>query len=249
MNILSYKLLNNKNNYSVIAKLCLFNNLIWKIKRRDIPILSEVLDVFADLKNVFSNDIRKNTIIYYNITKYNEEKLINCQFEIFKILVYQLMNKIKEIVKFQEEKKSDNKLTLERTPSNISENDFQIILRKIMDYFIEINEESLFYDDMILFFYKILVNSDIIQRFMIKIYPNAINKIINIAFGNYNNINSNTKLIMIKLLCQIIKNINEDNLDDFSEIIQNYENINLITKNPIIFLYEKLLKLLNNSRY
>ena len=77
--------------------------------------------------------------------------------------------------------------------------------------------------------------------------PNVIRQIIEISFNKDLNIKYNTKLIMIKLLCQIIEDIKEDDFEYFSKSIQYLEKGNLIIKNPLNYLIEKLLKELKDK--
>ena len=121
-----------------------------------------------------------------------------------------------------------------------------------MSYFVDLEPDHVYYHDLILFFYKILINSDILFPYILEINPNVINKIMKISFDIENKDiidfkSINTRLIMIKLLCKIIENITEDNLENLSKSIQNIENSNLIIQNPFIYLYEKILKDLNND--
>ena len=248
LNILSNKIINEQNNYSFNTKISLTENLIWKIKKRDFHIILEIMKIFEDIKQ----EKKKNNSEYlfnfsvsniYNVNYFNEKKNVDCKFEVFKILVYQIINIIKDILKFK--KVSEKDLSLERNISKISENDFEKIFEKIISYFVEITPECIYYDDLILFFYKMFINSEILLKFIFQTFPDVIMKIINISFDK--NININTRLIMIKLLCQIIENIKEDNLDDLSLILQNNNNKNVIIKNPIIYLYEYIIKELNDD--
>ena len=193
-----------------------------------------------DLFQLESNNI-------YNVKYYNEEKKIICKFEVFKILIYQIMKIIKELYEYKYEKEKENKLSLERTPSNVSVNDCDRIFEKIISFFFYISPQCELYDDIILYFYKLFINSGILIKIIIKSYSNVVMKILRLSFESNNNINNNIKLIMLKLLCQIIENINEDNLEDFSDIIQNFENKNTILSNPLLYLCEKLINVINDN--
>ena len=213
LHILSYKNINNQNKYSIITQISLTESLMWKIKGRSFPVLNEIMKVFEDIKNINNEQnlfIFENNNIY-NINYYNKRKLIEIKFEVFKILVSQIIDKIKEILIFKKENK--NKLSIERDPSNISNDDFKNICIIIFSYFTDIKQESLLYYEIILFFYKIFINSDMMINFILEKYPKVISKIINIALNinelniknkneNYiNNREQNNRLIMIKLLC------------------------------------------------
>ena len=94
--------------------------------------------------------------------------------------MYQIINIIKDILKFKKVNEKD--LSLERNISKISENDFEKIFEKIISYFVEITPECIYYDDLILFFYKIFINSEIILNFIVQTFPDVIMKIISIFF-------------------------------------------------------------------
>ena len=249
--ILSFKLTDNKNNFSILTQISMTENLIWKMRKRNFPILLEIMKAFEELKTEKqkNDDIFKFGITFdkiYNVNYFNKEKKLECKFNVFKILVYQIINVIKQFLKDKEEK--DSKLNLERNPSVLLEIDFRKILKNILSFFVDINPKCIHYHDLILFFYKIFVNSDILLNYIWKIEPNVISKIIKISFDLSNNkiikIN-NTRLIMIKLLCKIIENINEDNLDQLSKCIENIENQNSSILNPLLYIYNKVLNDLN----
>ena len=255
LHILSYKNINNQNKYSIITQISLTESLMWKIKGRSFPVLNEIMKVFEDIKNINNEQnlfIFENNNIY-NINYYNKRKLIEIKFEVFKILVSQIIDKIKEILIFKKENK--NKLSIERDPSNISNDDFKNICIIIFSYFTDIKQESLLYYEIILFFYKIFINSDMMINFILEKYPKVISKIINIALNinelniknkneNYiNNREQNNRLIMIKLLCKILENINNENVEDLLDSIniKNYES-------PLLYLSEKLLDIIINNK-
>ena len=268
LNIISNKVIDRKNNYSVLTKISLIENLIFKIRERDFPILYDIMIIFEEIKNMklrnnngnkndenlLSIDIKNNS---HNIIIFNEKTYVKYQFNIFTILVNQIINTIKNLLKNKMENK--DKLLLKSNFSNILENDFAKILKKIVTFFVDINQELFYYYDIILMFYKIFINSKILLDFLITNEPNVIIKIIEIVFDNNNNgkdyeLNNNDnekknniRLIMIKLLCQIIENINENNIQDFSEIIGKLVDENSIITNPFIYLYEKSIKELNEK--
>ena len=250
LNILSNKIANTQNNYSLNTKISLIESLIWRIKKHNFPILLEIMKVFEEIKTEKQNNNNKFLFNFksdniYNVNYFNEKKIVNCKFEVFTIIAYQIINIIKDILKFTKEK--ENKLSLERNPSNISQIDFEKIFEKIISYFMDIIPDCIYYDDLILFFYKILVNSEILLNYIFRTCPTVITRIINISFDNTKIIKENTRLIMIKLLCLIIENITGDNLDDLSLILQNRNNKNIINSNPLIFLYEYIMNELNDD--
>ena len=331
LHILSYKIINGKNQYSVITQISLTENLLWKIRGRNFPILLEIMKAFEDIKtakipelqcdDAFSLEFDK----IYNVSYLNKRKNIETKFEIFKILVKEIMIKIKDILQSDD----DNKFKLERNPSNVSETDYRELFKIIISYFSDINPECIYYNDIILFFYKIFINSEIIQNFLLSSYPNIISKIMKIAFGiekydnnkkeikdKFNNNDSNNdsqnrnlrgrgrggrgsrgyrsrgrgrggrgrggrfeyienlnegsrslkniyleknsekdnennshiRLIMLKLLCQIIENTKND-LDNLSKCIRICEKGNMTFENPFLYLYEKISNdNLNNNK-
>jgi len=252
LKILLDKTINKQNKYSIITKISLTESLIWRIKKRNFSILSEMMEVFEDLKVEKKIDNKDYLFNFennnnYNIKYYNEKKNAEHKFEVFKILVYQIMNIIKNFLKFQNENKIN--LSLERNPSTILEIDFKKIFEKIMTYFVDINPQCIFYDDLILFFYKIFNNSDIFLDYILNNYPNIIKKILEISLDiNNSEKNFNTKariytrLIMIKLLCQIIEKIEDFNLEELSTFLPILENQNILN-----FLFDKLIRQLKDD--
>ena len=251
LHILSYKLINNKNNYSNITKISLVESLIWKIKKRNFPILFEIMKVFEEIKTAKKNNyndflFKFNSDNIYNVNYYNSRKALECKFEVFKIIVYQIMNIMNDFLKYKNE--NENQLTLERTPSSLLEIDFKKIFKNIMSYFTDINEDCIYFNELILYFYKIFINYDILLSYILQEEPNVIKKIVAISFNKEfkNNNEINTKLIMIKLLIKIIENTQDDNLNDLSRSLQNIEKSNLIIQNPFLYLYEIILKDFNS---
>ena len=252
--ILSNKIINNENNYSIITKISLMQNLIWKIKGRDFPILEQVLNLFEEIKTGKIEKEEKEKLFFFNnnndnIKYFNEKNIAQYKFELFKILIPEIINIIKEILRYKYE--NDNKLSFKRSPSNISTNFYKKLLKKILSFFFEINQDNIYYYDLILFFYKIFVSSEYLIDFILQTDINIINKVMKIAFYDDNNddINkvkrNNTRLIMIKLLAIILENINDDNLKDLSENIHNLENGNPLIQNRFSYLYEKIIIELN----
>jgi hypothetical protein len=282
LHILSYKIINGKKNYTNLTKIALTENLLWKIRGRNFPILLEIMEVFKEIKttkiqnnDLFIFDYKK----IYNVNYFNEKNTLEIQIEIFKVLVNQIMKKIIDILKYDEQ----NITMIERNPSNISERDYKQLFQLIISYFIDVNPNCLYYYDLNLFFYKLFINSQNLQNILLQSYPDLIVEIMKIALGieknkdidNINNIkdefelpsakisenlqedadedyNNNKKilnrLIMLKLLCNIIENNKGDDIDDLSECIKMYERENIIIEDPFIYLYEKISNIkLNNE--
>ena len=230
LNILSFKTTNPIYHFSIIIHNSLTESLIWKINRRNFHILLEIMEIFKIIKE--RKKISKNNKLFLdnnNIKFINLDKNIECKFEVFKIMVNQIINIIKDILK------------------DTKENGFKKLFKKIMSFFIDIEPFCFYYDDLILFFYKILNGSDILLKYILNEQLKVVEKIIKISFNLYTEIrykdkNINTRLIMIKLLCQIIENLEEKNLKDLFEIFKKLEKQDIINQNPLIYLYEKLLK-------
>ena len=252
LNIITHKLTNNQNNISIITQISLTESLIWKIRKRNFPILCKMMQVFEELK---AEELKDEDYLFslcsdniYNVNYFNKKKKLLYKFEIFKILVYQIIKIIIDFLKYKKE--NEKKLTIIRNPSTLSEMDFKPILETILSFFIEINPNCFYYHDSILFFYKIFINSDILLDYIIQEFPKVINKIMKIIFDNENydindkkNMGNNTRMIMIKLLYKIHDNINEDNLECLSKSFENSDN-------PVVYLnnlYEKILNELNIS--
>ena len=274
LHILSYKIINGQNKYTNQTKIALTESLLWKIRGRNFPILLEIIEVFKGIK---TEKKQKNDLFIfdyeriYNVNYFNEKNTLEIQFEIFKIIVNQIMKKIIDILKSDKQ----NNINIERNPSNISEEDYKNLFKRIISYFIDINPECLYYYDLNLFFYKLFINSQSLQNIILQSYPNLIIKIIKIVLGiekcndsnnsdnikdefvsrvsehdiieeeedeEYNNNNQIilNRLIMLKLLCKIIENIKDSNIDDLSECIKIFEKENTIIENPFIYLYEKI---------
>ena len=114
------------------------------------------MEVFKEIKkpNPINDDLfyfKNNNI--YNIYYFNERKIKEIKFEVFKILVYQIIDKIKDILKYKNE--NEDNFQLERNPSNIAETNFKEILEEIISYFIDIEQNCFYNNEIILFFYKI----------------------------------------------------------------------------------------------
>ena len=251
LQILSSKLKDNQNKYSNATQILIIECLIWKIKKRNFPILLEILKIFEEIKNEkIKNNIDVNLIQFkdendrncynniYNVQYLNNQKKMDYMFDAFKILVYQIINIIKHYLKYKN--KNDNDLTFSRTSSSLSKIEFETIFEEILSYFIDIDDENAYYKKLVLFFYKLFNNSHLLLNYILQKHPLVIKKIIEISYAN-NIFDTNTWLIMIKLLCQIIENITEDNLEYLSKCIPIFDNINFQVEKPLIYLYEKLL--------
>ena len=258
LHILSYKNINGKNQYSLATQISLTENLMWKIRGRNFPVLFEIMKVFEPIKTVNKNNINNGIFIFeheniYNVKYFNERKSLDIKFEIFKILVYQIISKIKNILENND--KDNNQLLLERNPSTISDIDYKAILNNIISYFVDIEPECLYYNELILFFYNIFINSKIILNFILTTYPNVISKIMKLVFNievinnkKVGKISKSSRIIMINLLSQILENIKENDLEDLSECIQLFEKKNdLNIENPFIYLYEKVMEELSKK--
>ena len=239
LNIIRYKLTNKQQNYSIITQISLIESLIWKIRKRNFSALIKIIELFKEIKyDTF--ELKED---YYNIKIYDKKKLLRLKIEIFKILVNQIIIIIKEFLEFKE--KNENNLKIERTPSTFNEEDLKNVTKEIMSYFTEIKNDSPYFDDIILFFYKIINNSHIFFNYFLKNienYREMIKKIINLSF-NIDENNYKTKIIMIKLFCQIIENINKDN----KYLLKYLPIIDKLSKNPLISYYKKILEVLNNK--
>ena len=101
--ILSYKNINYQDKYSTTTKLSLAESLMWKIRGRNFPVLFELMKVFEQIKTTNDKIVNDDLFIfehdnYYFIKYINKKKSIDIKFEIFKILVYQILSKIKDIL-------------------------------------------------------------------------------------------------------------------------------------------------------
>ena len=266
LHILSNKIINDKNQFSNMTKISLTESLLWKIRGRNFPILLEIMKVFNDIKTA---KIQNNDLFIfdydkiYNINYFNEKNTLEIKFELFKIFVTQIMKKIIAVLNTEEE----NILKIERNPSNISETDYKELLKIIFSYFIDINPECLYYYDLVLFFYKLFINSQILQNILLQSYPMIINKIIKLAFGyeKYNNDNENNieniKANSQPLEAEVLENNKEDNenyntnriilnrlimLKLLSKILENIKDNNIDDLSAIINMFEKENKIIEN---
>ena len=67
LHILSYKLTNDSNNYSIVSQISLIESLICKIKKRNIPIFLEIMNVFEDIK---SETLKNDDVFLLDSEKY-----------------------------------------------------------------------------------------------------------------------------------------------------------------------------------
>ena len=262
LEVLSYKLIEIEDN-SLMTKISLTENLLWNIRGRNFPVLIEIMKSFEEIK---TSTICQNDDLFifeheniYNVKYFNKRKVIDTKFEVFKILVKQILNKIGDILKTNV--KNENTFIIERNPSNINKSDYEEMFKIIISYFIDTKANSLYYYDLNLFFYKIFLNSYIFQKLLLSSYPESIAKIMNIAFNLENNRDKNdeknsyennkvilNRLIMLKLFCQIIEDIKDDELYDLINSIKLFEKGNINIENPFIYLYNLLsFSILNNK--
>ena len=267
LEVLSYKLI-EIGDYSLFTKISLTESLLWNMKGRNFPVLIEIMKSFEEIKTSTINQDDDIFILehekIYNVKYFNKRKVIDIKFEVFQILVQQILNKIENILKMND--KNENKLIIERNPSNINKSDYDEIFKIIISYFIDIKVNCLYYFDLNLFFYKIFINSHIFQHFLLSSYPESISKIMNIALSteSFSNNNNNkigeesyyennkiilNRLIMLKLFSQIIEDIKDDELDDLSKCLKIFDKGNINIENPFIHLYNILSssKLDNNK--
>ena len=223
-NIFIKKKEKEKNKYSITTQISLLDSLMWKIKEKDFDLLSEIITIFKDLiqKDEISNI---NKIFFlehkeiYNIKYFNEETKNERKKVIFELLFSQIVNILK----------------IQKSPK---------LLKIILSYFIDIKPENAYYHDFILFFYKNIINSKDLLTEILSSHHDVIKKIKNIALLDKESKDKKyifTKLIMIKLLCKILKDINKEKIQDLSEILE------LKDKNPFINLYQTINDKLNDN--
>ena len=257
LQILSNKNNNNEQNNSIIYQIAVIENLIWKIRGRNFPVLLDILKIFEEIKSPYKETkgvFKLENKNIYNLKYYNKTKLLEIKKEIFQFLVYQILDKINDILKYEND--NDIDLSIERNPSKISETVYNELFKIIISYFVEIEPESLYYYELNLFFYEIFIKSKTLLQLLLNLSPNALIKIMKIAFYDeliYDNDKFDdkkyfrNKLIMIKLFYQIIEYIN----DDYDLLIQCIQKIdkekNIIIENPFIYLYEKIMEKIKNN--
>ena len=229
------KIGNEKNDISISTKISLFESLIWKIKEEDFGIFFEIVNTIKNTKiikkinnlPVFSLE-NKNI---FNIKYYNEEYLYDRKIEIFEILISQIFK--------------DNII-------NENREEFDKLIKIILD----ITPENNYYHDFILFFYINIINLSNLVNIILSPNHNIFKKVMEISLiDNQNKINRKdmlTKLIVIKILYQVIKNIKKEQIQNLYNCCKLYDEKIPNDKNPIIYLYElifdKLKKNYNNDK-
>ena len=257
--IILEKFIYNKDKYEslgVSTKILLYQSLLWKYKGRDFNIIPKILNVFEDLKK---GEYDKNKIVFdlghekvFRINNYNAERINDIKFEIFKIISSQIFLKLKENLEINNTLNEINTgLILTRNLSNINNSDN--ILNLLMSYFISIENNNKYYHDLILFFYKNLLNSPkLISILNTSKFYDVIVKILKIIFDEEkskidnqvnNNKNKYTKFIILKLFLQILQNIDtEEKVFNLMECCLDYDK-NAFQKNedenPFIYLVTK----------
>jgi len=239
-----------KNKYRLTTEILFIENLIWKIRGRNFPILSKIIKVFEELKTIEINNEKEEIFKFqhnclYNFKYYNKTQKYYTLLEIFKIIAGQILQK-----KQVELKKSETiDLSLTRDISKIASFEYNNVFQIILSYFTDIKPDNIFYHDFILFFYKNLINSKYIWNYIKTQYigEKIIIKIIKIALDleEYNHDDNERKplsqLIMIKLLYQIIER--EDDLFyifNLNDLLNENKD-----ENPYIFLYKIIFKKLD----
>ena len=243
-----------KNKYRLTTEILFIENLIWKIRGRNFPILSKIIKVFEELKSFKLNNeeeiFKFQHNCNYNIKYYNKSQKYHTLLEIFKIIAEQILQK-----KQVELKKSETiDLSLTRDISKIASSEYNNLFPIILSYFTDIKSDNIFYHDFILFFYKYLINSQNIWNYIKTQYigEKIIIKIIKIALDLEKNNNDDderkplSQLIMIKLLYQIIERENDlFYIFNLKDILNENKD-----ENPYIFLYKitfKKLEVINEN--
>ena len=264
IDVICDKYIINKKNYdklSISTKISLYQSLLWKYKGRDFNIIPKIVKCFEDLKNYELNDNNKN-ILYklnhekiYRINNYNLDTFYDKIFEIFKIIISQIFIKVKDNLNSNCNtiaKETNNDLNLLRKISKIT--DYKDIINLILSFLTSVTKKNKYFNELILFFYKNLINSKKLLDLIITSYSELIIKIFDIIFDNSlsnNNQNIKTKLILLKLLLQILENINnEDNNICLADCCIQYEKKELNINeefNPFEYLISKFNNLLNQE--
>ena len=263
--IIDKYILNNKNyeTLSLSTKISLYQSLLWKYKGRDFNILPKIINCFEDIKKYEISEENNNDILFklnydknYRINIFNLRAFNYMKFEIFKIITSQIFLKIKDTLNNRNIKEIDSKLNLTRNISNI--NNYKNIISLVLSYFSFIKKNNKYYHEFILFFYKNIINCIKLIELIIDSYPEVIIKIFDIIFDKNNIINNNqifkTKLIVLKLLFQILENVNnEDKINCLIDccIQYNKEECNKLNYNeelnPFVFIMTKFNLLLNKE--
>ena len=262
IDIIIDKYITNKNNYdklSMPTKISLYQSLLWKYKGRDFNILPKIVNCFEDLKKYVSKN--ENNAIFslehekiFRINNYNLNTFYDIKFEIFKIIISQIFIKIKE--NLDNIKEAKNELNLVRIVSTLT--NYKDIANSILSFFTLIKKNNEYYHEFILFFYKNVINSKKLINLIITSYNEVIIKIFEIIFDNNDNNNKtndnkdiNTKLILLKLLLQLLENIdNEETTANLVDCCMQYDkNGNFINEdfNPFEYLFSKFNTMLNKE--
>ena len=202
--IIYNKIKDDKNQFSNLTKYELLESLLWKIKERDLEIINEIIEIY--LKQSNNNHILNNKSMF-NLKYFGTENELERKKEIFEILISQIFNLKKEKMISQE---YDN---------------YKVVMNKILDYFSQINNENPYYHDNILLFYKNIFNSKEIFDLIISSDKKIFNQVMKIALAKSSNeeenddINSYTKLIMVKLLYLILQT---DNIEQLKNNLSDY---------------------------
>ena len=236
--IIYEKSIDNNNKFSNITRYELLESLLWKIRERDFDIVIKILSIFENIiyfDKANDKQINLDNKCLYNIKYFNDENEYQRKKEIFEIMISQIFSLIKENILF------------------IKNNNYQILIEKILNYFSEIRYENPYYHDFILLFYKNILNSKEMFDLILSSKKNIINKILTISFSDNSNekedINTHTKLIMIKLLYQILQIYNKEKLQQYlfdffkAKDKEIQSDINIFE-----YLFNIILNKLNNER-
>ena len=267
--IILEKYINNKSindNLGIITKILLCQTLLWKYKGRDFHIMPKILSCFEDLKkgefdkdkNIFNLNHDK----IHRINNFNMESYSDIKYEIFKIIASQIFWKIKENAENNKsEKEIKVELDLTRNLSKIINTDS--ITSLLMSFFLTIEKNNKYYFDLILFFYKNIINSkNLIDILNTPSFLEVLVKIMKIIFDDEKpiqnkeilmNRNNYTKFIILKLFLQILENVdNEEKTINLSDCCLEYDkdafNENEEFSNPFIYLTLKFNNMINKDQ-
>ena len=227
---------NEKNKYSITTHITLLESLIWKIKERDFDLIYEIMNIFEQIKHKNENN-DKNVFIFENkdiySIKYLNEGTKNIKIrEIFELIMSQVISIINDNI------------------NNGIESKHSKLIKNILSYYKEITEDNEYYHDFILFFYKNIINSNKLLSILLTSYYDIIKKIMNISLSNNDNLSKKdilTKLIMIKLLYQILKNMEKKQMNNLVDCCKLYDDKFPNEKNPLVYIYELIYTKLNNN--
>ena len=266
--IILEKYIYNKNvygNLEIVTKILLHQSLLWKYKGRDFNIMPKILNCFLDLKK---GEFDKENILFnlkhdkiHRINNYNMESLTDIKFEIFKIITSQIFAKLKEgQTNNNLTKPVNSELSLARNLSLI--NNSESILSLLMSYFIEIQKNNKYYFDIILFFYKNIINSKkLIDIINTTSFYEVMVKILKIIFDeettpenkvHIKHRNNYTKFITLKLFLQILENIDtQEKKQNLVDCCLEYDKSafkeNEEDSNPFTYLITKFNNLIDKE--